>query len=154
MIQSPVIENYEEDKITLLASNQVNAGTYDILMTPKDTYYWETGYNTTAIFKWIINKINPNIIWPVATPLIVDWLISKSRLLNGIGVGTFKWTNANLKMTWPNNGYEVTFTPTDTINYNIIKKNIIIKLILERYNSNFYKDSILQEYFDFTKLLL
>lgn len=153
MIQSPVIENYEEDKIILLSSNQVNAGTYDISMTPKDTYYWETGYNTTAIFKWIINKINPIITWPTATPLIIDWLISKSKLLNGIGAGTFEWTNANLIMTWPNNGYEVTFIPADTINYNILKKNIIIKLISERYNSNFYKDSISQEYFDFTKLL-
>lgn len=153
--QTCTFDNLDLTKVSITNNIKTNAGVYNVSITPLTGYTWPDGTVAAKIIKWTINKIDPIVTtWPTASPLMINKTISNSILSGGVGTGTFAWTTGNLIMTYPNTGYEVTFRPTSTVNYNIIKKFIIINLISNRNNSNFYKDSLPQEYFDFSKLLL
>jgi hypothetical protein len=69
----------------------------------------------------IVNKINPTVTFPTSTPITYGTTValSTSTLSGGTGTaGTFAWTAPGTIPTVTNSGYSVTFTPTDTENYN------------------------------------
>jgi len=65
-----------------------------------------------------ITKATPTVTWPTAAAITYGSALSTSELSGGVGAGTFAWTNGATIPTVTNSGYDVTFTPTDTANYN------------------------------------
>jgi len=76
-----------------------------------------------------ITKANPIVTWPTAAAIIYGAALSTSALTGGSGAGSFAWTNGATIPTVTNSGYEVTFTPTDTVNYNTLKQNVAITVL-------------------------
>jgi hypothetical protein len=103
------------------------AGTasYSVTFTPTDT----TNYNTvTSTVSVTVNKATPAIGTPPAAGAIsVGQALSASVLTGGTAtnpnggasvLGTFTWTTPTTVPPAGTNSYSVTFTPTDTTDYN------------------------------------
>jgi formylglycine-generating enzyme required for sulfatase activity len=76
-------------------------------------------------------KTNPTItVWPTAATITYGAALSASALNGGTSAqtGTFAWTEPTTIPTVYNNGYSVTFTPTDTANYNTVTKRVSISV--------------------------
>jgi len=82
-----------------------------------------TGFIPLAV---TVSKANP-ATWPTATAITYGAALSTSALTGGTtGIGTFAWTTPTTIPNVTNNGYSVTFTPTDAANYNIAAQNVNI----------------------------
>ncbi len=152
-IQEFLLTNLDENKMTVTNNKIITAGTYTVKIKPKAGYYagyyWEDGTTTEIAFSWTINKADPEVAWPVASPIELNDAIAESDLLDGIGSGAFNWSDDSQKTDITLPGYEVTFTPTDLTNYNILKNIISIEIILpNRLNSNIYKNIFAEEPID------
>lgn len=106
---------------TATVSGSVNtslAGTYTLTYSGTDT----AGNVGTATRTVIVGKAAPNITQPpTASPLTAGQKLSASTLSGGTASvpGTFAWSNPDEKVTTAGTAqYQVTFTPTDTANYN------------------------------------
>lgn len=103
----------------------INAGTYEAVA------YFTVDGNHKAIqpmyTTMIINKAQPTITWPQATPIQYGQKLSDSVLTGGSasGGGTFVWSNANITPNVNNIGYDVVFAPSDTNNYNYTNINLV-----------------------------
>jgi len=64
-------------------------------------------------------KIVPTITWPTSTAITYGNSISTSTFNGGTAsvAGSFEWTNGSVMPTVTNNGYSVTFRPSDTEKY-------------------------------------
>jgi len=74
-------------------------------------------------------KTNPTITaWPTAATITYGAALSTSTLSGGTSTqaGTFAWTEPTTIPTVYNNGYSVSFTPTNTANYNTVTKTVSI----------------------------
>jgi len=91
------------------------------------TYGDLTPVTTTTL---TVNKANPSVTWPTATAITYGAALSTSTLTGGVGAGSFAWSNGATIPTVTNNGYEVTFTPNDTTNYNTLTQNVSIRVLL------------------------
>ena len=89
-------------------------GTVTITITGKGNFT----DSTTVTFQ--IVKANPVVSsWPTAAGIPYGAALSTSALTGGdISNGSFAWTTPETIPTVTNNGYSVTFTPTDADNYN------------------------------------
>lgn len=105
-----------------------NVGTYDVEITRSA----DVSYN--AFYKTIpggltINKDTPTINKPpIAEEIFVGAALSTSTLTGGLVnvPGTFSWTNGSNIPAVGTNSYSVTFTPSDTANYNTVTTNVAI----------------------------
>jgi len=101
-------------------STAPNAGTapQGVTFTPTDTANYNTAAGTTSV---TVNKADPTVTaWPIATAITYGQTLASSTLSGGTSTpaGTFAFTTPS---TAPNAGTAaqgVTFTPTDTANYN------------------------------------
>ena len=73
-----------------------------------------------------ITKADSTVTWPTAAAITYGAALSTSALTGGAGAGLFAWTNGAAIPTVTNSGYQVTFTPTDTTNYNTLTHNVSI----------------------------
>lgn len=65
--------------------------------------------------------------WPTATAITYGTPLSASVLSGGdTASGSFAWTNSLIFPTVINNGYSVTFTPYDTVNYTTTTGTVVI----------------------------
>ncbi|MCL2066295.1 MAG: bacterial Ig-like domain-containing protein [Treponema sp.] len=110
-----------------------NSG-YEVTFTPDDAANYSAVTNTVAV---TVNTTDPTITWPVATPITYGQLLSESALTGGASDvdGTFTWTDGTTVPTVANSGYEVTFTPNDTVNYNT-RTNTVAVTVYKRDLSN------------------
>ncbi|MDR1292533.1 MAG: InlB B-repeat-containing protein [Clostridiales Family XIII bacterium] len=76
-----------------------------------------TGSLTAAKTANITQAEPQTIEWPTAAAITYGAELSTSQLDGGGGDGTFAWTDGTIVPTVANNGYEVTFTPSDAENY-------------------------------------
>jgi len=94
------------------------AGTYILTYSGTDN----SGNVGTATRTVIVGKATPNITQPpTASDINAGQKLSASTLSGGTAsvVGTFAWSNPDEKVTTAGTAqYQVTFTPTDTANYN------------------------------------
>ena len=100
----------------------VATGTATITVTTADG-------NKTATCAVVTNKVDPTITaWPTAAAITYGAALSTSTLSGGTSTqaGTFAWTEPTTIPTVYNNGYSVTFTPTDTVNYNTVTNMVSI----------------------------
>ena len=78
-----------------------------------------------------ITKADPiGITWPSSTPITYGMALSRSELNGGVGAGRFEWTSGYIfpsTMDYPH-VYEVTFFPTDTVNYNTLTHNVSLTI--------------------------
>ena len=106
---------------TANVSGSVNtsvAGTYTVTYSASDT----DGNVGTATRTVIVSKGTPSITQPpTASDITAGQKLSASNLSGGTASvpGTFAWSNPDEKVTTAGTSqYQVTFTPTDTANYN------------------------------------
>ena len=111
---------------TVTYTDNINAGTATVTITGADNYAGSAGSAT-----FTINKANPSVTWPAglaATYLLGQTLsdISLASYTNG-GTGLFTWTtpsepigDAGTRMR------NMTFTPTDTANYNTMTRDVTV----------------------------
>ena len=75
-----------------------------------------------------IVKATPTITTPpTASPMTVGQTLASSTLTNGVASvpGSFTWTDASAVPSASGN-YQVTFTPTDSINYNTVTLSVLV----------------------------
>ena len=115
-----------DDVVSVNTSGTVTvhtAGTAQITATKEgDDNYLPVSVDVTIT----VNKAIPIAVFPIAASLTYGQPLSDSALTGGSGVGSFVWESADTIPTVINNGYNVTFTPSDTDNYLTIKKSVAI----------------------------
>ena len=75
-----------------------------------------------------IVKATPTITTPpTASPMTVGQTLASSTLTNGVASvpGSFTWTDASAVPSASGN-YQVTFTPTDSVNYNTVTLSVLV----------------------------
>jgi hypothetical protein len=105
----------------------LNAGASQALtvnFTPTDT----TNYNNASAKVYInVNKANPSVTaWPTASAIIYGQTLASSTLSGGSAspAGTFGWTAPGTVPSAGTASQSVTFTPTDTTDYNTASKTV------------------------------
>lgn len=97
---------------TVAYTNNINVGTANVSITGKGNY---TG---TVSMNFTIEKATPAaLIWPNASSITYGETLSASSLTGGSTTGTWAWTDETISPPTGTAGYEVTFTPADTANY-------------------------------------
>jgi hypothetical protein len=113
-----------------------NSG-YDVEFTPDDAANYDyssvSGWNggTGKVVRTVsitVTKANPSVSWPTSTGITYGAVLSTSNLTGGAGDGTFEWADSTTVPTVTNSGYQVTFTPNDTANYNPLTQNVVISV--------------------------
>ena len=103
-------------------STAPNAGTaaQSVTFTPTDT----TNYNTvTGTVDVTVNKADPTVsTWPTASAITYGQTLASSTLTGGSAsvTGTFAFTTPTIAPDAGTAAQSVTFTPTDTTNYNTV----------------------------------
>ncbi len=97
---------------TVVYANGVFAGAAEVIVTGKGNY---TGVVTKS---FTVEKATPAALtWPNASKITYGAALSASSLIGGSATGTWTWADGTIIPTVINSGYEVTFTPADTANY-------------------------------------
>jgi len=89
-----------------------------------DTFYDRSGSDfVTLVVTQSTQKTTPTVTtWPTASPIIFGQTLASSTLSGGspsVG-GTFAWTTPGTAPSAGTASQSVTFTPTDTVNYNTV----------------------------------
>lgn len=87
-------------------------GTYIVTATFENTTH--RGEKTANL---TINKIKPVLDFPSAPNISYGSKLSASKLPNNNALGVFSWSTPKIFPTVNNSGYNVTFKPSDTVNY-------------------------------------
>jgi hypothetical protein len=95
---------------------------------PVVVHYGDKTANTDNL---IVAKANPVVtLWPTAATITYGATLSTSALTGGTASvpGTFAWTNGAIIPTVTNSWHQVTFTPTDTANYNTLTNDVHVQI--------------------------
>ncbi len=119
---SKLTADVDDTKYYTVTKNEggVETGRYDVELTLTDTnkYEWTDSTDVKKILTFIISLASaPEIIFPTASVITYGHKLSDSVLSGGSGDGSFKWTNGDVVPNVNNNGFEVTFTPNNTTDY-------------------------------------
>ncbi len=111
----------ESECYTVSGNKRTNAGEQDVTVALKDTntFEWADGTTDNLTFKFNIGKADPTVTWPNALVGNAGDKLSTVALESG-----FTWDNADTVIVYSDNNYGMTYTPADTANYNILKKDI------------------------------
>jgi len=137
-----IVENEDVSAGTFTAEYIVaNAGTTTVNITDLTLAGADAGNYTipTANYTSVIGgitKANPTVTqWPTsATTITYGAALSTSALGEGAAsvVGSFAWTNGATIPTVVNSGYQVTFTPTDVVNYNTVASTSNVSITVNK----------------------
>ncbi|MCX6404201.1 MAG: IPT/TIG domain-containing protein [Actinobacteria bacterium] len=102
-----------------------------VTFTPTDASNYN---NVTSIQVSVtVNKATPTLVAPTAAGLVTGQRLSSSTLSGGSAssggasvAGSFAWTSNGIAPSIGSSSYEVTFTPTDTANYNTNTANVSV----------------------------
>ena len=144
-------------------TSATNAGTYSQTCTPDANHKWSDGTTTAASISWTINKINP-VLTQSATSGSATTGNTTSYTISSNLTGSYKASssNANYATVWLSSTSEVaagteitstvkavsvnsnaititiTFTPSDTTNYNSVSKTYSFTPLAITRTSTFY----------------
>jgi len=107
-------------------STSLPAGTSDqiVTFTPTDTTLYNVVDFNVAV---TVNKADASVTWPTAAAITYGSALSAATLSAGSGAGTFAFTSpATVPNAGPTQSFEVTFTPTDAVNYNTLRQNVTV----------------------------
>jgi hypothetical protein len=93
----------------------VTNGGHEVTFTPADTVNFNSLTEKVAI---TVIKADPAVTFPTAAAITYGAALSTSTLSGGVGAGAFAWADGTTIPTVTNDGYDVTFTPDDTANFN------------------------------------
>jgi hypothetical protein len=96
----------------------VGTGSQSVTFIPTDTVAYALVTGSTSI---TTAKATPTVsVWPTASSIIHGQTLASSTLTGGAGstTGTFAWTTSSTAPTTGSTSQSITFTPTDTVNYN------------------------------------
>ncbi|MEG1710842.1 MAG: MBG domain-containing protein [Clostridia bacterium] len=109
---------------------------FEVTFTPNDTDNYDyTGITLKQMVSIVVNKAKPgDIVFPTATAITYGTALSASTFIGNTQIGTFVWTDGTIIPTVINNGYEVTFTPNDTDNYDYTVTTLvaIVQIVVNR----------------------
>ena len=55
-LQTFLVNGFDEETMTISGNMKIDAGTYEVSITPKAGYLWTNGTNNPIVFEWVINK--------------------------------------------------------------------------------------------------
>ena len=119
--QRVVLNDFDEDTMTLLYGEGMNAGTYDVTIVLKDrrNYAWKDDESSNdKIIKWVIKAIDPSYDIPQFLTGIEGEKLSSITFESGDD-GVFSWNEPETILTAGTNNYKATYTPQNT-NFNTI----------------------------------
>ena len=119
--QRVALNDFDEDTMTLLYGEGMNAGTYDVTIVLKDrrNYAWKDDESSNdKIIKWVIKAINPSYDIPQFLTGIEGEKLSSITFESGDD-GVFSWNEPETILTAGTNNYKATYTPQNT-NFNTI----------------------------------
>ncbi len=119
--QRVVLNDFDEDTMTLLYGEGMNAGTYDVTIVLKDrrNYAWKDDESSNdKIIKWVIKAIDPSYDIPQFLTGIEGEKLSSITFESGDD-GVFSWNEPETILTAGTNNYKATYTPKNT-NFNTI----------------------------------
>ena len=96
-----------------------------VTFTPTDT----ADYNTVAISVSVtVSKATPTLTWPTASALTYGQTLAASTLSGGTSsvAGTFAWTTPGTVPPVGTDSESVTFTPTNTTDYNTVTNTVSV----------------------------
>ena len=100
--------------------------TYGVTFTPNDTNNYNTAAGSVSV---IVNKANPSVnAWPAASAIRYGQSLASSTLSGGSAsvAGAFAWTAPSTVPGAGTNQQSVTFTPTNTTNYNTLVGSVSV----------------------------
>ncbi len=100
---------------TVVYTDNINAGTATVTVTDKEG----GNYIVNGMERFNISKADPTVTWPNALVGNAGDKLSAVALESG-----FTWDNGDTAIVYGDNNYGMTYTPADTNNYNILKKDI------------------------------
>ena len=106
----------------------VGAAAESVTFTPTDTADYNTATGTVMV---TVNKATPTVtVWPTASALAVGQALSASVLTGGTAsvAGTFAWTTPATIPVAGADAENVTFTPTDTTDYNTVTGTVTVRV--------------------------
>jgi hypothetical protein len=107
------------------ANNQTS---YSIVLRARDSF----GLYTDTAYTVVVNKVTPTILTPPTSTVIVYGQTLSSSGLNGGEAsvqGTFTWTSPSTAPTVGISSQSVTFTPTDSANYETVTTLVSVTAI-------------------------
>ena len=119
--QRVALNDFDEDTMTLLYGEGMNAGTYDVTIVLKDrrNYAWKDDESSNdKIIKWVIKAIDPSCDIPQFLTGIEGEKLSSITFESGDD-GVFSWNEPETILTAGTNNYKATYTPKNT-NFNTI----------------------------------
>ena len=119
--QRVALNDFDEDTMTLLYGEGMNAGTYDVTIVLKDrrNYAWKDDESSNdKIIKWVIKAIDPSYDIPQFLTGIEGEKLSSITFESGDD-GVFSWNEPETILTAGTNNYKATYTPKNT-NFNTI----------------------------------
>lgn len=113
---------------TLTIENVNDSGNYTVKVTASDGTLTSAQTASSAV-SVSIGKASPVTTWPTASAITYGQSLSESTLSGEQAVdGTFAWKDGSVNPASGSHGYTVTFTPTDTANYNSVEQNITVQV--------------------------
>ena len=112
----------------LTFENVADSGSYTVKVTATDGTL-TSAQTTSSAVNVSIGKANPVTTWPTASPITYGQSLSESDLTGGNAVdGAFAWKDGSVNPTSGSHSYTVTFTPTDTANYNSVEQSVTVQV--------------------------
>ncbi len=104
---------------------RTKAGGQEVTVALKDinTYEWADGTTDNLKFNFSIGKATPSTNFPTGLTIGTDKKLSDIDLT---GYEGYTWDNDNTTVAYGSHDYPMTFTPTDTVNYNTVKQNVTV----------------------------
>jgi hypothetical protein len=105
-----------------------NQTSYSIVLRARDSF----GLYTDTAYTVVVNKVTPTILTPPTSTVIVYGQTLSSSGLNGGEAsvqGTFTWTSPSTAPTVGISSQSVTFTPTDSANYETVTTLVSVTAI-------------------------
>ncbi len=113
---------------TLTLKTVADSGSYTVKVTASDGTL-TSDQTTSSAVSVSIGMADPVTTWPTASPITYGQSLSESDLSGGNAVpGIFAWKDGSVNPTSGSHPYTVTFTPTDTANYNSVEQSVTVQV--------------------------
>jgi len=119
---------------TTISTSLANGATLSRSEHDGDPVIVHYGSKSVSTGDLVVNKANPTVTWPTGLTALYGWTLTNISLPgNGTSspAGSFTWAASSTSVGALGTGtHSMTFTPTDTANYNMLTQNVNIHVSL------------------------